>query len=118
MTSKPRRSSRSTPNTPNANLEASLGKWYDDNQVVRRAWATQDAQRVRVYVLIEPTPDGNDPLPLWLANCRTWRNELQSSIRQPIHLQSTSDVPEIGGDEVVIADFSWRDPWPSPPKRA
>ena len=47
MTSKPRRSSRRAPNASNANVESSLGKWYDDNQVVRRAWATQDAERIR-----------------------------------------------------------------------
>jgi len=45
-----------------------LTDWYASRSAVRRLWAIEDSQIIRVIVTLEPTHDGNDTHPVWIAN--------------------------------------------------
>lgn len=47
---------------------AALAAWY--HPAVRHLWAIKNAQGLRVIVRLEPTLDGDDTLPGWIANNR------------------------------------------------
>jgi hypothetical protein len=66
---------------------AELAKWYATHPAVRRLWAIRAPQRMRVIVTLEPTHDGDDIYPAWLANGRQWVRELQSRIDGPVELE-------------------------------
>ena len=44
-----------------------LTQWYAAHSAFRRLWAIQESQRMRVIVMLEPTNDGDDIYPAWLA---------------------------------------------------
>jgi hypothetical protein len=52
-----------------------LAKWYAAHSVVRRLWAIRESQRMRIIVKLEPTRDGDDIYPAWLANGHEWAHE-------------------------------------------
>src|SRR5262245_20658843 len=91
-------------------VNASLRSWYDANPVVRRAWVTEDSSAIRVYVSLEPTPDGNDILPVWLAHCSEWKSDLQSLTNRTVRLYATFSGPDSDDEGVIIAELGWRDP--------
>ena len=93
---------------------AVLAKWYASHSVVRRLWAIEEIEVIRVVVTLEPTHDGDDVQPAWLANSRTWAQELQlrmhrtvrlEMINEPSHIESSFDR-----DSALITEMSWRDP--------
>ena len=85
-----------------------LANWYAAHSMVRRLWAIDESQRVRVIVTLRPTNDGDDIFPAWLANAREWAQELQSSLRGPVQLE-VMDEPAAGVDGVLVAELAWRD---------
>jgi hypothetical protein len=90
-----------------------LAKWYAAHSAVRRLWAISDSQRMRVIVTLEPTHDGNDIYPAWLANGHEWTHELQLLMDAPVQLEVT-DEPFLvefpaGVDGVLVAELFWRD---------
>jgi hypothetical protein len=44
---------------------------------VRRLWAFKASQGMRIIVTLEPTHDGDDICPAWLANGYEWARKLQ-----------------------------------------
>ena len=91
-----------------------LAKWYAAHSVVRRLWAIKESQRTRVIVTLEPTRDGNDISPAWLANGHEWAHELQLRMDGPVQLEVMDEPPlaefATGVDDVLVAELFWRDP--------
>lgn len=100
--------------TMNAIADA-LARWYADHSSIRRLWAIDEPAALRVLVTLEPTSDGDDTLPVWLANNRGWANDLRLLVRRDVQLQLL--VPGAFGesdaspDPGAIAHLSWRDCW-------
>jgi hypothetical protein len=91
-----------------------LAKWYAAHPAVRRLWAIKEAQRMRVIVTPEPTHDGDDIYPAWLAKGDEWANELQLRMGGPVQLEVVDEpflaefAAGVGG--VLVAELFWRDP--------
>jgi hypothetical protein len=94
----------------NPNLDA----WYGSHSVIRRLWAIKEPQGLRIVVALEPTHDGDDTHPAWLANRQTWLHELQSHTGSPVRLEridaAVFDELELNRESVVLAALGWRDP--------
>jgi hypothetical protein len=92
-----------------------LAKWYDAHASVRRLWAVEEGSLLAVYLSLEPTSDGDDALPVWLAMKSEWSSDLTSIIPRESELRFvTSDVLSssyVTGDAVMIAEVNWRESW-------
>jgi hypothetical protein len=90
-----------------------LAAWYDSQPLVRRLWGIKDAARLRVIIAVEPTNDGDDIYPVWLANSETWADELHWYTGSSVHLELIDESPfdgiEFDAESVVVADLFWRD---------
>lgn len=91
-----------------------LSEWYDANPEIRRLWAIEDRQALRVIVTLEPTMDNGDTTPLWFAYSTTWEREIRATTGRPVQLELVEEPPsgevEVDGGGEVIAAISWRDP--------
>jgi hypothetical protein len=93
----------------------SLARWYAAHASIRRLWAIEGPVALEILVALEPTSDGNESLPIWLANRRRWATDLQLLIRREIQLRLV--VPDDRGefyvnpDAVTVAELSWRECW-------
>src|SRR5688572_11023400 len=90
-----------------------LDKWYAAHPSIRRLWAVQESQRLRVIVTLEPTHDGDDIYPAWVANGHNWAHDLQSRMDRPVELE-VMDEPSLAElpadvDGVLVAEVFWRD---------
>lgn len=98
-----------------------LTAWYGATASVRRLWAVEDGSAsddpegwLKVMLVLEPTADGNETLPVWIANARDWAQELQDRTGRPVWLELVE--PPLAGDpevelrNLLIASESWRDP--------
>jgi hypothetical protein len=96
-------------------ISTSLAKWYDAHASVRRLWAVDEGSLLAVYISLEPTSDGDDALPVWLAMNREWSSDLTSIIPREVRLRLvTSSVlspSDIRDDAVIVADVNWREAW-------
>jgi hypothetical protein len=102
-----------SPNGDRAAAFVVLAKWYAAHSAIRRLWAISDSHRMRVIVTLEPTHDGNDIYPAWLANGHEWTHELQLLVDAPVQLE-VMDEPSLedfaaGVDDVLVAELFWRD---------
>ena len=73
---------------------------------------------MRVIVMLEPTHDGDDICPAWLAKAARWAHELQLCIDGPVQLE-VMEEPLPGGfvagvDGALVAELFWRDSTQSP----
>jgi hypothetical protein len=93
---------------------SALSRWYASHSSVRRLWVIEDSEEFRVVVALEPSLDGDDTWPVWLANCDVWVVELRMHLQRPISLAHLNESllmeTEACGDGVVVADLCWRDP--------
>jgi hypothetical protein len=68
---------------------------------------------MRVIVTLEPTHDGDDIYPAWLANGQEWASELQLRMEGPVQLEVTDEPfpAEIAArvDGILVATLFWRD---------
>lgn len=68
---------------------------------------------MRVIVMLEPTHDGDDIYPAWLANGHDWARDLQLRIAGPVQLEVVDEpfaaqfAPGVHG--VLVAELVWRD---------
>ncbi|HEV8331959.1 MAG TPA: hypothetical protein VGQ22_11105 [Steroidobacteraceae bacterium] len=92
-------------------VAAALARWYADHSSIRHLWAIEDPAALVVLVTLEPTSDGDDILPIWLANQREWASRLQLVTRREVRLRLI--VADAVPDAVTVAEVSWRDAWPS-----
>jgi len=92
-----------------------FSKWYAVNDSIRRLRAVeQHGSLIIVFLALEPTSDGDDALPVWLAKSQQWANELAVLTRREVQLQllDSSGFAEPDVDAAaMIAELSWRDPW-------
>jgi hypothetical protein len=98
-----------------SSLTVILGQWYDAHPAVRRLWALEHSGAIHVVITLEPTSDGDDAMPAWLAHSRRWASDLQSLTHRevqlrPIYSAAPEDVPA-ADDGTIVAEFSWRDAW-------
>jgi hypothetical protein len=102
----------------NADIAATLAEWYADHSPIRHLWATEHQHSLTVLVALEPTSDGDDPLPIWLASNRDWAHELRLRVQREVQLQivaaDTFGAPCVNQEAVTIAEVSWRDSWMTP----
>ena len=93
---------------------AVLVKWYASHSVVRHLWAIEEIKVTRIVVTLEPTLDGDDAQPAWLANSWTWAQELQLRLHRIVHLEMISEPSDIESsfdrESALITELSWRDP--------
>ena len=92
-----------------------LSQWYASHAIVRRLWAMESGEAIRVVVTLEPTLDGDDTQPAWLANSWTWAQELRLRLQRIVHLELINEPSErveayCDGDNALITEISWRDP--------
>ena len=90
-----------------------LAQWYAAHAAFRRLWAIKQSRGMRVIVMLEPTHDGDDIYPSWLANGHEWARELQLRMAGPVQVEVV-DEPfaaefAAGIDGVLVAELSWRD---------
>jgi hypothetical protein len=107
------------PQAPGWNAAAdALNSWYDSNPAVKSLWAvaserTRGVGALRIIVLLEPSSDGDETMPIWMARQAQWTRELSQRLARPVQLQRVdeplSNVFEIDGG-LLIAALSWRDP--------
>lgn len=98
-------------------VPAALARWYAANSSIRRLWAIEDPVALIVLLTLEPTSDGDDALPVWLANNHAWANDLKLLTNRDVQLKLTvSEFEESYANTkaVMIAELSWRDSWVSP----
>jgi hypothetical protein len=96
-------------------LSSALIHWYAQRASVRRLWAVHRESQLEVHVALEPTSDGDDMLPIWLANKRDWKEELDLLAQRDVNLQLV-DLDDLGElnvdpDTITITEVSWRDAW-------
>lgn len=98
-------------------IPTTLAGWYAAHSSIRRLWAVEDRDALIVFVTLEPTSDGDDALPVWLARKHAWANDLRSLAHREVQLKLIAsdvfDEPCVNTDAVVIAELSWRDSWAS-----
>ena len=90
-------------------------RWYAANESIRRLRAVEERDSlIVVLIALEPTSDGDDALPVWLAKSSQWANELAGLTRREVQLQlrNSNDFEAPGASAAtMIAELSWRDPW-------
>ena len=100
-------------------LSRSLASWYDGCAEVRGFLATHRSEalpagKLRILVVLEPTADGSDVLPVWMANAPRWVGLLKERTGREVSMELVQDLPPIGVEpvrgEAIIAAGRWRDP--------
>ena len=99
---------------------AVLAEWYASHSVVRGLWAMEESGAIRIIVTLEPTLDGDDTAPAWLANSSSWAHDLELRTHRSVRLQMINDhshIASVRDLNALIAAISWRDPeyWTSQP---
>ena len=96
-------------------IAAALAQWYTDNAAIRRLRAVEAAVGLVVLVTLEPTSDGDDTLPIWLANQREWSDRLTQLTRREVQLLPVAaneyEGSPVDAGAVTIAELGWRDFW-------
>jgi hypothetical protein len=96
-------------------ISGKLARWYGAHAAVRRLWAIEDGHLITVCVSLEPTSDGADALPVWLAMNRKWSSDLQSLCAREVRLEFVEpDVlppSSLTGNVSIVAEVDWREAW-------
>ncbi|WP_116813409.1 hypothetical protein [Steroidobacter cummioxidans] len=98
-----------------AGMSDCFTEWYAANESIRRLWAVEDRDSlIVVFIALEPTSDGDDALPVWLAKSSQWANELAELTRRDVQLQllNSNELEQRSvSAATTVAALSWRDPW-------
>ena len=101
---------------------SALGGWYASHPMVRYLWAFRkstgdeqsDIHRIRVIFVIDPTLDGDETSPVWIANAHKWARELRACMGSEVELElletPLQDEVELDGEGDLVAALSWREP--------
>lgn len=107
-----------TADCAHARIATALDQWYAQHSSIRRLTVFEGAIAMDVLLSLEPTSDGDDALPVWLANSDLWASELSVLVGREIRVQLLAGTsftkPGIDSNAALITDLSWRDPWLSP----
>ncbi|CAN7696017.1 hypothetical protein ABL850_28155 [Variovorax paradoxus] len=100
---------------PGCATSSALARWYAEQPAVRRLWAirAEDEPMLRVIVLLEPSPDGDEISPAWMAHGSRWARDLRERLADAVQLERI-DGPlpeefEIDGEGAVLSALCWRD---------
>ncbi|MDP9890969.1 hypothetical protein J2W32_000065 [Variovorax boronicumulans] len=94
---------------------SALARWYAEQSVIRRLWAIQssDGPTLRVIVMLEPSPDGDEISPAWMAHGSRWARDLRERLADAVQLERIDgplpDEFEIDGEGAVLTALCWRD---------
>ena len=94
---------------------SALARWYAEQSAIRRLWAIRptDDTALRVIVMLEPSLDGDEISPAWMAHGSRWARELREQLNAAVQLERIDgplpDEFEIDGDGVVLSALCWRD---------
>ncbi len=100
---------------PGCVTSSALSRWYAEQPAVRRLWAIQapDEPKLRVIVMLEPSLDGDEISPAWIAHGSRWTRELRERLAGPVQLERIdgplSEEFEIDGEGAVLTALCWRD---------
>ena len=106
------------PHQAQAYASSLLKTWYDGNPTIRRLWAIRpDGQAgestLRIIVMLEPSADGDETSPSWMAHGAAWEQELCERLASEVELERIDgplpDDFEIDGDGVLLSALYWRD---------
>jgi hypothetical protein len=99
-------------------ITSALERWYASHPMVTKLWAIMAAagdvprapDLTRVVLMLQPTVDGDEAEPVWIANGHRWGRELGECVGGKVQLEllQSSVADEIDEDGVVLA-LSWRD---------
>lgn len=91
-----------------------LSDWYDRQPAVLRLWAYRPASAgdaLRVVLALQPSADGGETGPTWMARRSAWVQELQGRLPWLVQLECLDalslDEPANGGS--LVTDVAWRD---------
>ncbi|WP_253278180.1 hypothetical protein [Variovorax paradoxus] len=94
---------------------SALARWYAEHPTVRRLWAIRpvDESMLRVIVMLEPSLDGDEISPAWMAHGSRWLRDLRERLAGAVQLERIDgplpDEFEIDGEGVVLSALCWRD---------
>ncbi|QSI30600.1 hypothetical protein GNX71_13830 [Variovorax sp. RKNM96] len=94
---------------------SALARWYAEQPAVRRLWAIQatDEPMLRVIVMLEPSLDGDEISPAWMAHGSRWARDLRERLPGAVQLERIDgplpDEFEIDGEGAVLSALCWRD---------
>ena len=104
-----------------ASTAAALSRWYDERPGVVRLWAIQPdlpagastLSPLHVLLLLEPSADGDEIAPAWVARAATWSRELEQRLSRAVQLECL-DIPvgddiEVDAEGTLLASLCWRD---------
>lgn len=100
---------------PGCATSTALARWYAEQPAVRRLWAIRAAEEpmLRVIVMLEPSPDGDEISPAWMAHGSRWARDLRERLAGAVQLERIDgplpDEFEIDGDGAVLSALCWRD---------
>ncbi|MFS2162627.1 hypothetical protein [Variovorax sp. Varisp62] len=100
---------------PRCAASSALARWYAEQPAVRRLWAIQatDEPVLRVIVMLEPSPDGDEISPAWMAHGSRWARDLRERLAGTVQLERIDgplpDEFEIDGEGAVLTALCWRD---------
>jgi hypothetical protein len=96
-------------------ISATLAKWYSAHSSIRRLWAVEEQNELVVFVTLEPTSDGDDAFPIWLAKSHDWAGDLRTRTSREVQLKlivsGEFEASYVDTDATMIAELSWRDSW-------
>jgi hypothetical protein len=96
-------------------LAAALARWYADHASIRHLWAMESSVGIEILLVLEPTSDGDETLPIWLANRGDWATDLRLLTQREVQLRLAvlDDFGDsyVNHDAITIAQFSWRVSW-------
>ena len=105
----------SLPEPRPVDVATALEDWYCDHAAIRHLWAIDTPAALVIFVRLEPTADGDDPLPIWLAYQHVWSDDLKARTNRDVQLRLiVTDVFTATGEDsssAIVAELSWRDPW-------
>ena len=94
---------------------SALARWYAEQPAVRRLWAIQatNVPMLRVIVMLEPSLDGDEISPAWMAHGSRWARDLRERLSGTVQLERIDgplpDEFEIDGEGAVLSALCWRD---------
>ncbi|MGJ7603570.1 hypothetical protein ACSFA7_04445 [Variovorax sp. LT1R20] len=100
---------------PTCATSGALARWYAEQPAVRRLWAIQatDEPLLRVIVMLEPSLDGDEISPAWMAHGSRWARDLRERLPGTVQLERIDgplpDEFEIDGEGAVLSALCWRD---------
>lgn len=103
-----------TVDSKSAALGPDLDRWYCHQPSIRRLLAIDESPALMVFVTLEPTADGGDSFPIWLAMQSAWTSDLRTLTDCAVQLMlvapdAIDDTCEAASDHIV-AHLCWRDP--------